>query len=232
MKATLTGKYETDKDGGKASTILSVNTNVGDAKLKASVTNALVVNTASYSPTKLSFTLEKPDSFSVVYSSKHDANLRSDDPPDVKFKFMNAIKVMEKTVELQYTHELRDKKTAVEGSVALNPRNKVAVSHVLGSRDYKVQYKYEHGERRRTVVEPSYEVAANAWGLDVSSKFEGGDAVKASYRTAAKTVELEWSRNSKVNGTFKVRVLHGPSSQATLLDHISQIINNPLTSLV
>ncbi|CAL9096113.1 unnamed protein product [Musa acuminata var. zebrina] len=204
MRATLTGKYETDKDDGKASTILTINTNVGDAKLKASVTNALVVNTAKDSPPKFSFTLEKPDSFSVVYSRKHDANRQSDDPPDVQFKFMNAIKVMEKTVELEYTHGMPEKKTAVGGSVALNPRNKVAVSHVLGTRDCKVKYKYEHGERVRTAVEPSYEVAANAWGLDVSSRFEGGDAVKASYRTAAKTVNLEWSRNSKVNGTFKI----------------------------
>ncbi|URE09194.1 hypothetical protein MUK42_22378 [Musa troglodytarum] len=204
MKATLTGKYETDKEDGKASTILSISTNVGDAKLKASVTNALVVNTAHYSPPKFSFTLEKPGSFSVVYSRKHDANPQSDDPADVKFKFMNAIRVMEKTVELDYTHDMREKKTAAEGSVALNPRNKVSVSHVLGTRDCKVKYKYEHGERRRMVVEPSYEVAANAWGLDVSSKFEGGDAVKASYRAAAKTVELEWSRASTVNGTFKI----------------------------
>ena len=70
MRATLTGKYETDKDDGKASTILTINTNVGDAKLKASVTNALVVNTAKDSPPKFSLTLEKPDSFSVVYSRK------------------------------------------------------------------------------------------------------------------------------------------------------------------
>lgn len=62
LKATLAGKLETEAEEGRGSATLSVNADVGDAKLKASVVNALAPVPS------FTFSLEKPGSFSLDYS--------------------------------------------------------------------------------------------------------------------------------------------------------------------
>ncbi|WOK95457.1 hypothetical protein Cni_G04164 [Canna indica] len=205
MKATLNGKYESNANNGKASTTLSFNTAIGDAKLRASVTNALVLDSAQYSPPSFSFSLEKPDSFSVDYYPKKDANPKEDALPNVKFKLMNSLKVMEKTIRLTYSHAVAEKRApTLDGLVEFNAENKLVVNHPLGTKDCKLKYTYTGGQQRKIVVEPSYDVATGAWEAALSRKFEGGDTVKASYKAAERTMGLEWSRDSKDKGTFKI----------------------------
>lgn len=60
LRATLVSKLEAEK--GRGSATLSVNADVGDAKLKGSVVDAL-----AQAPS-FTFSLEKPGSFSIDYS--------------------------------------------------------------------------------------------------------------------------------------------------------------------
>ncbi|XP_010905067.1 outer envelope pore protein 24, chloroplastic [Elaeis guineensis] len=191
MKTTLKGKYESIKNSVTAS--LTVDTNLGDLKLKTSVADVA----AAYAslPSSLSFTLEKPRSFSIDYTPEKD---------DVKFKFMNSVKVMEKAVDLTYTHTRGENRTEVEGAVALDAGNKIAVSNVLGTEEWKVRYTYAHGALRRTVIEPSYDVKANAWDFAVTRKFEHGQAVKATFRSSSKAFDLEWTGDIPYNTTIKI----------------------------
>ncbi|CAL9747579.1 unnamed protein product [Musa acuminata subsp. burmannicoides] len=214
MKATLTGKYETGKDDGKATTTLSINAKFGDASLRATVSDALVLGTAARAPPTLSFSLQKPNSFSIDYSPTKAGTDQKDDLPQAKFKFMNSIKLMEKTLRMTYSHALQERRTEVDGSVEFNEDNKMAVHHVVGTEECKLKYTYQHGERQKTMVEPTYYVAANTWDLVVSRKLDRGEALKASYQAAAKKLQLEWSRDSNVNGTFKI------SAALNMADHI------------
>lgn len=148
----------------------------------------------------LSFTWAS-DLFRVVQAGTD----QKDDLPQAKFKFINSIKLMEKTVRMTYSHAVQERRTEVDGSVEFNEDNKMAVHHVVGTEECKLKYTYQHGERQKTIVEPTYYVAANTWDLVVSRKLDRGDALKASYQASAKKLELEWRRDSNVNGTFKVR---------------------------
>jgi hypothetical protein len=114
---------------------------------------------------------------------------------------------MEKPVSFTYMHMWRDNRTAVDCSVAFDPSNKVAVNYALATGNCKVKYVYVHGAEGRTVMEPCYDMSKNAWDFAVSRKFDGGDAVKATYQTSSKVLGLEWSRESKINGSFKVMYL-------------------------
>lgn len=89
---------------------------------------------------------------------------------------MNSVKVLKKEVHLTYTHARKENRTAVEGAVVLDEANKIAVSNVLGTEEWKVRYTYKHGVLRRTVIEPCYNVKANTWDLVLTRRFERGDA--------------------------------------------------------
>lgn len=123
---------------------------------------------------------------------------------DVRFQFMNTVRVMEKPVSLTYTHARGDNRTALDGSMTFDPANKVSVNYVFGSGNCRVKYAYSHGELRRTVFEQCYDFSKNAWDFAVSRKFEGGDSAKATYQTSAKLLGVEWNRDSQINGSFKV----------------------------
>ena len=63
MKAALKGKYDLDKNGGAAATVAF---NAGDMKLRASITDATVINGPSL--TGLALALEKPGHFIFDYN--------------------------------------------------------------------------------------------------------------------------------------------------------------------
>ncbi|WOL13048.1 outer envelope pore protein 24, chloroplastic [Canna indica] len=189
MKATVKGRYEVDK----SSAVATLSTQAGDARIKASITDATFASGPSLDGLVLS--IEKPGAFIFDYTVPK---------KDVRFQFMNSFKVVDKTLNLTYTHARAANRTTVDGSLVFNPTNKVSASHVFGSGNCKVKYWYAHGELRRTVLEPSYDVANNAWDFAMTRKFEGGDSLKATYQATTKNLGLEWNRDSKENGTFKV----------------------------
>ncbi|OVA04530.1 hypothetical protein BVC80_1715g48 [Macleaya cordata] len=187
MKATLKGTYYTDKD---SSAVASFAINAGDVKLKASMTDATVVHGPSLNGLALS--LEKPNSFVINY-----------DVPkkDVRFQFMNTVKVLDKPLRLNYSHSRGDNATSLSGTLVFDPANKVSANYAFNSGNCKLAYSYVHGGLR--TFEPCFDVSKNTWDFSVSQRVYGDDVLKASYQTSSKVLGLEWSRNSKINGTFK-----------------------------
>ncbi|XP_042428821.1 outer envelope pore protein 24B, chloroplastic-like isoform X1 [Zingiber officinale] len=190
MKTTLKGRYEANK-GATAVSTLAVN--AGDVRIKASMTDATFIRGPSLNGLALS--VEKPGAFILDYHLP--AN-------DVRFQFMNSVRLMDKTVNLTYIHAQGSNRTTLDGSVAFNPSDKVNVSYTFGEPSAcKVKYVYAHGELGRTVLEPCYDVSKNTWDFAVTRKFEEGDSLKATYHTSTNNLDLEWCRDPKDSGSFK-----------------------------
>ncbi|KAF8762396.1 hypothetical protein HU200_009577 [Digitaria exilis] len=212
MKATVKGRFEGDK--ATAATTLAVPA-AGDLRLKASATEAAFANGPSLKG--LTLTLEKPGAF-LIDLKPHNQ--------DVRFQFMNSALVLDKRVSLTYTHSttfataqpppaaVPPSRTALDCSVTFDPANKVNFSHALGSGGCRVKYTYSHGAERLTTIEPLFDTKKNAWEFALTRKFQGGDAVKGTYHASTKMLGLEWSRDSKAGGSFKVATTFDMSDQS------------------
>ncbi|XP_039114679.1 outer envelope pore protein 24A, chloroplastic-like [Dioscorea cayenensis subsp. rotundata] len=190
MKGMVKARYE--PENSSAAAVITIP--AGDLQLKTSVTDATLFNApALYHGLVLS--LEKPSCFALHY-----------DVPkkDVRFQFMNTVSVFEKPINLTYTHARGDNLTTLDGSLVVDPANKVSVNYEFGSGNCRVKYAYAHGELRRTVFEPCYDISKNAWDFAVSNQCKGGDSIKATYHTTTKLLGLEWNRDSSINGSFKI----------------------------
>ncbi|XP_015074255.1 outer envelope pore protein 24A, chloroplastic-like [Solanum pennellii] len=187
MKASFKARYEPDKAAAAA----TVAFNAGDLKLRASMTDATVVKGPSLNG--LALAVEKPGLFIVDYNVPK---------KDIRFQFMNSIKVLEKPLNLNYIHFHGDKRTILDGTLVVDSANKVSANYVMGSGSCKLKYTYVHGGI--TTFEPIYDTAKNAWDFMVSRKVYGDDVFKATYQTTSKNLGLEWSRSSKLNGSFKI----------------------------
>ncbi|XP_058080973.1 outer envelope pore protein 24A, chloroplastic [Magnolia sinica] len=188
MKASVKGRCATDKSS--ASATLSIN--AGDVKLRASMTDATLVNGPSLNG--LSLSIDKPGSFFIDYNVPK---------KDVRFQFMNTIRVSDKPLNLTYSHVRGENRTTLDGTLVMDPANKVSTNYIFGSGNLKVKYTYVHGEGWRT-FEPCYDFSKNSWDFAVSQRVYGDDVLRASYQTSNKLVGLEWARNSKVSGSFKI----------------------------
>uniref|UniRef100_A0A164WEG9 Outer envelope pore protein 24, chloroplastic n=1 Tax=Daucus carota subsp. sativus TaxID=79200 RepID=A0A164WEG9_DAUCS len=187
IKGSLKVKNTNDKNSAGA----TVAVNAGNVKLRASMTEAIIVNGPSFNGLALS--LEKPGSFIIDYNVPK---------KDLRFQFMNSVKVAEKSINLNYIHFRNDNRTILDGTVVFDSANKVSVNHVLGSGNAKLKYVYLH--RGLTTFEPSYDVAKDSWDFAVSRKVHGDGMVRASYQTSKNLLGLDWTRTTKQNGSFKV----------------------------
>lgn len=191
MKASLKAKYDTEKNTAASAATLAVN--AGNVKLRASATDATLVNGPSLNG--LALTVEKPGFFIIDYNVPK---------KDFRFQFMNTIRVSEKPLNMTYIHSWGDNRTILDGTLGLDSANKVSANHVLGSGNCKLKYSYVHGGL--TTFEQSYDLAKNSWDFAVSRKAYayGDNLFKASYQTSSKALNLDWSRSSKLNGSYKV----------------------------
>ncbi|XP_073294192.1 outer envelope pore protein 24B, chloroplastic-like [Primulina huaijiensis] len=187
MKTSFKARYEPDK----ASAAVTVTVNAGDFKLRASMTDATVVNGPCLNG--LALALEKPGFFIVDYNVPKN---------DIRFQFMNTIRVAEKPLNLTYIHSKCDERTILDGCLVIDSVNKVSANHVLGTGNAKLKYTYLHGGL--TTFEPSYDLGKNAWDFAISRRVYGDDVFRATYQTSSKNLGLEWSRSSKLNGSFKI----------------------------
>lgn len=121
---------------------------------------------------------------------------------DFRFQFMNSIRVAEKPLNLTYIHSKGDARTILDGTLVIDSGNKVSANHVLGTGNTKFKYTYLHSGL--TTFEPSYDLGKNAWDFAVSRRVYGYDVFRATYQTSSKNLGLEWSRSSKLHGSFKV----------------------------
>ncbi|KAM7524182.1 hypothetical protein LguiA_014084 [Lonicera macranthoides] len=189
MKASVKGKYDADTSvGGGVGTLV---VNGGDVRLRASMTD----DTFSSGPSLngLSLSLEKPGSFIIDYNVPK---------KDVRFQFMNSVRVLDKPLNLTYSHARGDNRTALDGTLVLDPANKFSANYAFDSGNCKLKYSYVH--TGLTTFEPSYDVAKNSWDFAVSQRVYGDDVLKASYQASSKVLALDWLRNSMYNGSFKV----------------------------
>ncbi|XP_020225657.1 outer envelope pore protein 24, chloroplastic-like [Cajanus cajan] len=186
MEATLKGSYDDNKRAGAAATFA---VKAGDVKVGASVT------TFVHCPSLTGFVLSvhKPDSFVVDYNVPK---------KNFGFKFMKTVRVGERPLNLTYEHSRSENKTVLDGTFEFAPANKVSVNYAFDSRICKLKYTYVH--KGLTTFEPSYDVAKNTWDFSVSRRVFGDDTLKASYQTFSKVLGLEWARDSKHNGCFKI----------------------------
>lgn len=187
MKASLKTTYATDKTSAGA----SVAVNTGNVKLRASMTDATIVSGPSLNG--LALTVEKPGFFIVDYNVPK---------KDFRFQFMNTIRVLDKPLNLNYIHFKNDNRTILDGTLVFDSANKVSANHVIGSGNAKLKYTYVHGGV--TTFEPSYDLVKDSWDFAVSRKVYGDDVFRASYQTSSKALGLDWTRNSKLNGSFKI----------------------------
>ncbi|KAK4745706.1 hypothetical protein SAY87_012018 [Trapa incisa] len=187
MRASLKGKTATDNSRSGAA---SLGVPVGDFKIRASMTEATLVNGPSLNG--LTFSVEKPGSFIIDYVVPK---------KDFRFQFMNTVKVAEKPLSLTYIHNKGDNRTILEGTLTLDPCNKFSANYAVGHRKCKLKYSYVHGGL--TTFEPSYDLSTNSWDLALSRKVYGGDVLKATYQTSSRLLGLEWSLNSTLSSCAK-----------------------------
>ncbi|KAG8377759.1 hypothetical protein BUALT_Bualt08G0066400 [Buddleja alternifolia] len=187
MKASFKAKFEPEK----AATAATVAVNAGDFKLRASITDATVVNGPSLNG--LALAVEKPGFFIIDYNVPKN---------DLRFQFMNTIRVAEKPLNLTYIHSKGDERTILDGSLVIDSANKVSVNHMFGTANTKFKYTYLHGGL--TTFEPIYDLGKNTWDFALSRRVFGDDVFRATYQTSSKNLGLEWSRSSKINGSVKI----------------------------
>ncbi|GLT45883.1 hypothetical protein SLA2020_196820 [Shorea laevis] len=187
MKTTLKGRYDPVRFSGAA----TLAAGLGDVKLSATITDATVVKGPSLNG--LSLAVEKPGFFIIDYNVPK---------KDVRFHFMNTIKVAEKPLNVTYIHSRGDNRTTLDGTFVFDSANKVSANYMVGTGNCKVKYSYTHGGA--TTFEPCYDFGKNSWDFSVARKVYGDDVFKAMYQTSSKHLGLEWSSSSKLNGSFKV----------------------------
>ncbi|XP_024973186.1 outer envelope pore protein 24A, chloroplastic-like [Cynara cardunculus var. scolymus] len=189
MKASFKAKYDADK--ATAASAVTLAFNAGDVKLRASMTDATVVNGPSLNG--LALAVEKPGSFTIDYNVPK---------KDFRFMFMNTIRISDKPLNMVYSHSRGDQRTVLDGTLVIDSANKVSANHVLGSGNCKLKYTYVHGGV--TTFEPSYDLAKDSWDFAVSRKLYEDHVLKAVYQTSNQNLQLDWSTRSKMIGSYKV----------------------------
>ncbi|XP_022752233.1 outer envelope pore protein 24A, chloroplastic-like [Durio zibethinus] len=186
MNASLKGRYINDKSN--AATTLAING--GDVKLLSSMTDSTFVNGPSLNG--LTVAVKKPG----FYIIGHDVPKK-----DLRFQFNNIVRFAKNASKLTYNRGRRDKRTVVDGALVFDPANKVSATYMLGSRNCKLKYSYVLGGV--TTLEPCYDLGKNRWDFAISRRVYD-NVFKATYQTWCRNLALEWLRNTKFNGTFKI----------------------------
>ncbi|PON67480.1 Outer envelope pore protein 24B [Parasponia andersonii] len=187
---SFTGGSNTDKEGVVGTLAL----NAGDVRLGASTTTPSVLGGPTLDDLSLSLSLEKPGSFIIDYDVPN---------RDVRFQFMNRVNVLNKQLNLTYTHSRAVNKTALDATLLIDSANKISGSYGFGSGDCKIKYSYLQGGLR--TFEPCYDLAKNSWDISVSQRVLDGDVIRAYYRTSSKVLGLEllWQGLNR-DGRFKI----------------------------
>ncbi|KAH7570166.1 hypothetical protein JRO89_XS05G0061200 [Xanthoceras sorbifolium] len=168
----------------------TVAADVGDLKLRTYVSSGPTLSAGD-----LCLSVEKPGFFLIDIDVPQKV---------VRFQFMNTARILEKQLNMTYTHTQGENRTILDGTLVLDPNNKLSASYALDSRNCKLKYSYLL--RGLTAFEPCYDFGKKSLELAVSKRVLDGDVVKASYKTSNKVLELEWlSGKSLINdGRCKV----------------------------
>ncbi|KAH9709344.1 Outer envelope pore protein 24A [Citrus sinensis] len=168
----------------------TVAADAGELKLRAYVIAGPALNASD-----LSFSVEKPGSFLVDFDVPQ---------KNVRFQFMNTARILEKQLYMTYTHMTGENRTILDGTLLLDPTNKISANYVLDSRNLKLRYSYVH--RGMATFEPCYDFGKNSWELAVSKTVFDGDVIRASYDKSRKVLDLGWLWKPSFNRDGKCKV--------------------------
>ncbi|KAH8503538.1 hypothetical protein H0E87_014716 [Populus deltoides] len=83
----------------------------------------------------------------------------------------------------------------LDGTLVLNPANKLSAYHGF---DYgKCNLKYCFAHQGGTTTEPGYEFGMTSWNFAASQRFCDDNVLRVSYEKWRTELGLEWSRDSK-----------------------------------
>ncbi|KAI3794218.1 hypothetical protein L1987_36847 [Smallanthus sonchifolius] len=187
MKASFRGSYDADDSDAAGSFVI----NTGGINLRASMTRDTFINGPSLNGLTLS--VENPGLFNVDYNVPK---------KDVRFQFMNSVRVNGKPLNFTYTHSLVENRTALDGTLLLDSNNKISANYGFEPRECKVKYTYIHGGVM--TVEPCYDFGDNSWDLAVSRRLHDDSVVRASYQSSTRVLGMDYRTKSFDNGSVKV----------------------------
>jgi hypothetical protein len=119
-----------------------------------------------------------------------------------RFQFMTSASVWGKPLKLTYIHAQKRNMTMLEGNVALDPRNKVTGKYSFATERGQLKYTYVHTSG--TTLEPSFDFHTDSWHFAAARKVGPHDNARVCFDGHHKTLGLEWTRDSKEYGAFKV----------------------------
>ncbi|KAI3798892.1 hypothetical protein L1987_34176 [Smallanthus sonchifolius] len=186
LKASFRGSYDADDSDAAASFVI----NTGGINLRASMSRDTFINGPLNG---LTLSVENPGIFIVDYNVPK---------KDVRFQFMNSVRVNGKPLNFTYTHSLVENRTALDGTLLLDSNNKFSANYGFEPRDCKVKYTYIHG--CVMTVEPRYDFGDNSWDLAVSRRLHDDSVVRASYQSSTRVLGMDYRTKSFANGSFKV----------------------------
>lgn len=166
---------------------------VGDMKLKATCADNTFSAGGTVSLHGVSFGVEKPGTFMIDY------DMQSEAP---RFQFMAGASIAEKPVKLTYIHAQKRNATVLEANLAFDPRNKVVGKYSFNTNRGSLKYTYVHTSG--ATFEPSYDFHTEAWHWAASRKVGSHDNARFCYDAHHSTLGVEWTRDSKEYGQFKV----------------------------
>ena len=115
---------------------------------------------------------------------------------------MNSAKVYGKQLKLTYIHPQKANATLLETTLVFDPANKLSGKYSLDSGKGSLKYSYAHTSG--VTFEPAYDFTSDAWSFAASRKLGSENTLKAAYETSNKVLDLEWTKESKETGSFKV----------------------------
>ncbi|KAG6666511.1 outer envelope pore protein 24B, chloroplastic-like isoform X4 [Carya illinoinensis] len=122
---------------------------------------------------------------------------------DVRFLFTKNLNMLERPLNLTYTHAMSENRTLLNGTLELDSASKLSANYAFHSGNCKLKYSYAHGG---TTLEPCYDFGNKSLDLEASQRILEGNLIRASYKTSSKTLGLEWSSNSKHNKNLRFKV--------------------------
>lgn len=115
---------------------------------------------------------------------------------------MAGANIAKKPLRLTYIHAQKRNMTVLEGSVSIDTRNKVTGKYSFNTNKGSLKYTYVHGSG--ATLEPSYDFGTEAWYFAASKKVGPHDHARFCFDAQQSTVGIEWTRDSKEYGQFKV----------------------------
>ncbi|KAG6767958.1 hypothetical protein POTOM_026850 [Populus tomentosa] len=85
----------------------------------------------------------------------------------------------------------------LDGTLVLNPANKLSAYHGFDYGKCKLKYCFAH--QGGTTTEPGYEFGMTSWNIAASQRFCDDNVLRVSYEKWRTELGSEWSRDSKLS---------------------------------